>query len=121
MRSVAAAGNYQAPDVVALRLRMRPMLGSDHEPAALLLDGYNFWPVGDANTLGGLGEGAFFGESEPGGAANAGQGTSYEDDVITHVIFSLPMRSGFDGAFYKAWLRRTGINSRDQVYAVGAS
>jgi hypothetical protein len=30
------------------------MLGSDHKPAALLLDGYNFWPVlDDANTLGG--------------------------------------------------------------------
>ena len=54
MRSVVAAGKYQAPDVVALRLRMRPMLGADHEPAAFLLDGCNCWRVCHGVKLGGF-------------------------------------------------------------------
>jgi hypothetical protein len=43
--SVVAVGNYQAPDVVALRLRMLPILRSDNVSAAFLLDGCNCWRI----------------------------------------------------------------------------
>jgi hypothetical protein len=41
--SVVAVGNYQAPDVVALRLKMLLMLGADNVSVAFLLDGCNCW------------------------------------------------------------------------------
>jgi hypothetical protein len=38
-------GNYQAPDVVAFRLRMLPILRSDNVSAAFLLDSCNCWRI----------------------------------------------------------------------------